>query len=181
VKNNKITCTEFEQLEMKLLDNELTDAEKAKMDEHTRHCIRCARDLELYTSLAEDMQTLPEPQIKADFTQNVMQSVHAIPQKNKGLAFVAMCAVMGAVSSVTGFVSFVLLNSGALTAMLYQNQQLTDLVTALSQANGRADAVVAQAVGLVGANTDSVTYAVTALVMIGFGIYSAIAPIRNKI
>jgi anti-sigma factor RsiW len=181
VKNNKITCTEFERLEMKLLDNELTGAEKARMDEHTRHCKHCAEDLALYMSLAEDMQALPTPQIKADFTQDVMQSVYALPQKNKGLEFVALCAVMGAVSSVVGFVSLVMLNSGVIMAVLNQSPQLKSLVTALSQTNGRAGLVVAQAVSLVGANTDGIICAVTALVMIGFGIYSALKPIRNKI
>jgi anti-sigma factor RsiW len=178
VKNNKINCTEFERLEMKLLDNELTDAEKSKMLEHTRICEKCARELELYKGIKEDLSALPVPRVGADFTDNVMSAVCALPKtgRSKGLALAAMCAVLGAVSSVAGLLSLIMLNSGALAEVLYKTPQLTRLLTALSQANGNAETLLSGAAGIVGAYTDSIAFAVIAAVMIAAGIYSTLNP-----
>jgi len=163
-------CSEFERLEMKYLDGNISDGEYAAMCEHMDLCDKCKRDFELYTRLNEGFAELDEPMVPDSFTADVMLKVEALPARSGRLVFLVFCSVIAAVSSVVGFLNLVVINSPVIVDKFVNGGVPYPLVAAVE-----FTAAVGNAFYGILLKTLEFTYnpGILVFVLIGLGLYTA--------
>lgn len=163
-------CSEFERLEMKYLDGNISDREYGAMREHMSLCDNCRRDFELYARLNEGFAELDEPTVPDGFTTDVMRRVEALPARNGRLMFLVFCSVIAAVSSVVGFLNLVVINSPVIVDKFVNGGVPYPLVAAVE-----CTAAVGNAFYGVLSKTLEFTYnqSILVFVLIGLGLYAA--------
>ena len=163
-------CSEFERLEMKYLDGNISEGEYGAMREHMSHCDSCSRDFELYARLNEGFGELEGPTVPEGFTADVMQRVEALPSRSCRLVFLVFCSVIAAVSSVVGFLNLVVINSHIIVDKFVNGGMPHPFVAVVKIIAGTGNAVY----DLI-SKTIEFTYnpGILAFVLIGLGLYTA--------
>ena len=70
-----------------MLDNyaNLTDEEKARLNEHAEHCPECKAELDFLLSVIDAVNTLPNIEPPSDFLDKLNKRIDAEERKNKGI------------------------------------------------------------------------------------------------
>lgn len=170
-------CSEFEKLEMKYMDGNITPEEKAEMLEHSGQCDACRKELEIYIGMLANLEQLPAPVPKDDFTDRVMKGVAAIPRPNRGILFLVICSIISAVSSVAGFLNLVILNRTQLVDTLSDSSALmpfVKLINLLAAADAAIGQLFSSVLGIFDIYRDTITFGALAAAIIALGIYTAL-------
>ncbi len=164
-------CSEFERLEMKYLDGDISPEELDKIKEHTDNCNKCSREFQLYEGLKEDFALLPLPQVPDNFTAEVMHSVRMLPKGNGRLMLLVLSSVIAAVSSVTGFLNLVVINSHSILEEFAKGDMPSPLVAAV-----KLTAAVGNGIYDILSKMMEFTYnpGILVFVLMGLGLYVAL-------
>lgn len=170
-------CSDFEKLENKYMDGNITPEEHEAMLAHAGECESCRRELALCDEIMSGLENLPVPQIQEDFTLNVMSAVRAVPKPNRGLLFLVVCSVVGALSSVAGFLNLVILNRAELVEAIADNAVLApfvSLINMLAAFDSAARELASSVLALFDIYKESMTFGAFAAGIIALGIYAAL-------
>lgn len=170
-------CSEFEKLEMKYMDGNITDEEMKKMREHTEECSSCREELALYGAMLENMQKIPVPVPSDSFTAEVMKGVEQLPQRSKGLMFLVVCSVVSALSSIAGVLNLAVLNRAELVEVLSSDSMLkpfVGLINLLAAADELMGELLTAVFAVLELYKDSLTFGALAVAIIVLGIYAAL-------
>jgi anti-sigma factor RsiW len=127
-----INCENFKSSMMKYMDGTITDTELSALNEHISHCDVCKREFSVYRDILSGFNRLSEPAPDIDFTEKVMHSVAMTKSPHKGLAFLVVCSIISAFSSVAGFLKLVALNRTQVMMLLSENKLLSPLSKAIN-------------------------------------------------
>lgn len=170
-------CSEFEKLEMKYMDGNITPDEKTKMLEHTSKCPHCSEEMELYSQMLINFEQLPIPVPHEDFTENVIKAAAAIPHPNHGLLFLVVLSIISAVSSFAGFLNLVIINRTELVDTLSDSSALMPFVRLINLL-AAADAAIGELFSSIPVIFDiykeNLTFGALAAAIIVLGIYTAL-------
>ncbi len=170
-------CIEFEKLEMKYMDGNITDDEKKLMLKHMLKCSKCKAEYEVYSRITADLQVLPLPLPDEDFTAGVMASVATIPRQSKGLLFIVICSIISAVSSVAGFFNLIILNRVQLVDKLSDNalfKPMAELINVLASFDKAMGEIIYSVFAVLGSYRDTITFTALSIAIIGIGVYTAL-------
>lgn len=170
-------CSDFEKLENKYMDGNITPEEHEAMLAHAGECESCRRELALCDEIMQGLENLPIPQVQEDFTLNVMSAVRAVPKPNRGLLFLVVCSVVSALSSVAGFLNLVVLNRAELVEAIADNAVLApfvSLINMLAAFDSAARELASSVLALFDIYKESMTFGAFAAGIIVLGIYAAL-------
>lgn len=170
-------CSDFEKLENKYMDGDITPKEHDEMLAHTEECKDCRRELALCENLLSGLEGLPIPQAREDFTLNVMSAVRAVPKPNRGILFLVVCSVISALSSAAGFFNLVILNRTELVEAIEDNAVLAPfvrLINTLAAFDSAVRELASTVLALFDIYKESMTFGAFAAGIIALGIYAAL-------
>jgi len=123
-------CVKAEEMMMRFMDGELTDAESAELTAHTEICAACAENFHAYEKIMNAFADAPEIFAPDGFEAAVMQKILPARKKSENIFVVSL----GAVSALLGAALFILIGRDPNLFTDFTSSALAALQTSMTDA-----------------------------------------------